>query len=305
MRVILLGAAAGGGFPQWNCWCPVCRAARDTPPRALARTQSSLAFSADGARWFLGNASPDVRAQIERLGGGTPATTRYSPVEGIVLTDAELDHTLGITLLREARAMQLWATRGVLDILSEDSRLLPVTQAFADMPVTELAAGRAAPLTARDGSSAGLTVEAVPVAGDPPRFARRDTRGHTSAVIVREPATGGACAFVPGCAALDDALLATLAAANLVFFDGTCWSDDEMITLGVSDRTATAMGHVPISGARGSLERLRPLAAGGRTRVVYTHLNNTNPVLLDGSAERRAVEAAGITVGADGMTFPV
>lgn len=305
MRVILLGAAAGGGSPQWNCWCPVCRAARETPPRAVPRTQSSIAVSADGARWFLGNASPDVRAQIARLPMKLSTAMRRSPVEGIVLTDAELDHTLGIPLLREGRAHHLWATRAVLDILAEGSHLLPVTQAFATVRATELAPARPTELVYGDGSPSGLTVEAIAVAGDPPRFAPGAPPGHTSAIIVRDPTTGGACAYAPACGALDDSLRTRLAAADLVVFDGTCWSDDEMRSLGVSDRTATAMGHIPISGPMGSLEPLRSIAANGRTRVVYCHINNTNPVLVEGSVERRAVEAAGIAVGADGMAFTV
>jgi pyrroloquinoline quinone biosynthesis protein B len=305
MHVVLLGAAAGGGFPQWNCWCPVCRAARETPPRALPRTQSSIAVSIDGAHWFLGNACPDVRGQLEPLVPNAPAETRHSPVEGVVFSDAELDHTLGVPLLRESRELQIWATRAVRDILTEHSRLLPTTQAFARVRVTELGPGRPEPLLLRDGAPSGLTVEAVPVAGDPPRFAPRANSGHTSALIFREPATASGCAFVPSCGAVDTPLLALLGGMKLVFFDGTCYTDDEMLALGVSDRSATAMGHLPISGRPGSLELLRVLAGRGGTRVVYTHLNNTNPVLIDGSAERRAVESAGIIVGADGMRFTV
>src|SRR5512142_87383 len=127
MHVILLGTAAGGGFPQWNCWCPTCRIARDDPARAHARTQSSIAVSADGVRWFLGNASPDVREQITRLPHREVTGVRHVPVEGIVLTDAELDHTLGVTLLREGRQLQIIATQAVIRTIAEDSRILPVT----------------------------------------------------------------------------------------------------------------------------------------------------------------------------------
>ena len=305
MHVILLGTAAGGGFPQWNCRCATCQAARATPPRATPRTQSSIAVSADGMHWFLGNASPDVRTQVERLGAGPPGVVRWSPVEGVVLTDAELDHTLGLALLREARLLPVWATSAVLDVLSDDSRILPVTRAFSELPVTALGAGIVAPLKLRDGRDSGLTVELVPVPGSAPRFSRRDLQGHTNAAVFHQAATGRRCAYVPACAAIDEALLRTLHGMELVLFDGTCFTEDEMHAAGVSERGASAMGHQPISGARGSLAVLRTLAANGRTRVAYVHINNTNPMLVSGSPQRDEVEAAGIAIGDDGMRFTV
>jgi pyrroloquinoline quinone biosynthesis protein B len=300
MHVILLGTAAGGGFPQWNCWCPPCRAARRSPERARARTQSSAAVSADGRRWFLLDASPDVREQLARLPGQEPEGVRHVPVEGIVLTDAELDHTLGIPLLREARHLALYSTAAVREVLECDSHLLPTTRAFADVTANELELGAPVALRHRDGSPSGLTAEAWPVEGDPPRFARRDRAGHTVGLTVRDAATGGALAFVPGCGALTPETVAHLADAALVLFDGTCWSDDELIALGVANVTATRLGHVPIAGPQGSLARLAELPS---RRTVYTHINNTNPILLEDSAERRAVLEAGLDVGADGMTF--
>ena len=144
MDVVLLGTAAGGGFPQWNCWCPTCRIARSEPDRAHPRSQSSVAISADSSRWFLLNASPDVREQLARLPITPPEGMRHVPVEGILPTDAELDHTLGIALLREGRALHVYATHAVLEVLNNDSRVLPVTSAFADVAVTELRLDRAA-----------------------------------------------------------------------------------------------------------------------------------------------------------------
>src|SRR3954447_1463110 len=158
MHVVLLGTAAGGGFPQWNCWCPTCRSGRSQPHRAIPRTQSSAAVSADGERWFLLNASPDVRAQLACLPGLRPGGVRHVPVEGIVITDAELDHTLGIVLLREARKLQLYATSAVRSILERDSRLLPVTQAFAEVVVTEMPLKIRIPLRYRDGQTSGISV---------------------------------------------------------------------------------------------------------------------------------------------------
>ena len=300
MQIILLGTAAGGGFPQWNCWCPSCRVARTEPHRAIPRSQSSAAVSADGIRWFLLNASPDVREQLGRLPSHSPEGSRHVPIEGIVVTDAELDHTIGIMLLREARRLRLCATGAVLRMLEEDSRILPVTRAFAEVNVTEMTPEFTTSLCHGDGSGSGLEVTSFAVAAGPPRFARADMPGHTVGLIVRETATGASCAFVPGCGDLDPSLLARLGAADLILFDGTFWTDDELIRLGIGDRTARAMDHIPISGPDGSLERLAALPSRHK---VYSHINNTNPMLLEDSAERAEVERHGVQVGADGMRF--
>jgi pyrroloquinoline quinone biosynthesis protein B len=300
MHVILLGTAAGGGFPQWNCWCPTCRIAREDPVRARPRSQSSIAFSADGVRWFLGNASPDVREQIAQLPHDDVKGVRHVPVEGIVLTDAELDHTLGITLLREGRMLQIVATPAVMHTIDEDSRVLPVTQAFATVKTVEVDLGDPVSLDYRDGSASGLTIEMKAVRGDPPRFARREEVGHTVAAFIRDTDSGKECAFVPGCGGLGPKILARLDQAELLLFDGTFWTDDELARLDISDRPALSMGHVPVSGAEGSLAVLSQLAC---RQMVYTHINNTNPMLIEGSQERTAVEAAGMIVGMDGMRF--
>jgi pyrroloquinoline quinone biosynthesis protein B len=303
MQLILLGTAAGGGFPQWNCWCPSCRIARREPRRARPRTQSSAAVSADGSRWFLLNASPDVREQLAGLPVVAPESPRHSPIAGVVATDAELDHTLGIVLLREGRRLRLYLTCAVRQVLERDSSILPVTRAFADVDVVDLPPlGGPTPLTYVDGAPSGLTVETFPVPAGPPRFASEELPGHTVGLVLRDAATGGSCAFVPGCGGLDDALLARLDAATLVLFDGTFWTDDELIRLGIGDRTARQMDHLPVAGPGGSLERLSRLRA---PRRVYTHVNNTNPMLVEDSPERAEVERAGLVVGMDGMRFEI
>ncbi|HET8623115.1 MAG TPA: pyrroloquinoline quinone biosynthesis protein PqqB [Gemmatimonadales bacterium] len=299
MKVILLGTAAGGGFPQWNCWCPRCRVARADPERARPRSQSSVAVSADGQRWFLLNASPDVHHQLASLTDRPPAGQRHVPLEGIVATDAELDHTLGLVLLREGRRLQLWATCATLATLERDSRLLPVTRAFAEVIAVELPLGKAVPLRYRDNGESGLSVEAFVVPAGPPRFATRDEPGHTVGLLVRK-AGGGTLAYAPACGELDEALAARLAQADLLLFDGTFWTDDELIQLGIGDRTARQMDHLPLSGPGGSLERLASLPVKQR---VYVHINNTNPILIEDSPERLAVERAGLVVGMDGMRF--
>ena len=229
--------------------------------------------------------------------------TRYVPIDGIALTDAELDHTLGIELLREGRALHLYATASVLGTLERDSRILPVTRAFACVDVTILEAnGIPAALRYRDGTPSGLSLEAVEVAGDPPRFASSNDPGHTVGLLVHDGTTGGTCAFVPGAAALDKALAGRLAGADVALLDGTFFTDDEPQRFGLGDRTAAQMGHAPISGKAGTLGRFGGLPCRHK---VYTHINNTNPILVEDSPERRTVELAGVVVGADGMTFQI
>jgi pyrroloquinoline quinone biosynthesis protein B len=256
--------------------------------------------SADGHRWFLLNASPDVHAQLARLPVGEPAGMRQVPVEGVVLTDAELDHTLGVLLLREGRYLQIYATQAVRSIVEHDSRIVPVTRAFAEVRLENLPVGGTTTLSYRDGCPSGLTVSSFPVPAGPPRFTSSDHPGHTVGLLIRDVATGGACAFVPGCGGLDETLLDLLGQADLVLFDGTFWTDDELIALGIGERTAREMDHLPVSGPDGSLERLASLGSAHR---IYTHINNTNPMLVEDSTERLLVERRGLAVGADGMRF--
>lgn len=303
MHILLLGTAAGGGFPQWNCWCPGCRLARHDPHAAVPRTQSSVAISRDGRRWFLLNASPDVREQLRHVPSESIAddTMRHVPIDGVVLTDAELDHTMGILLLREARHLPVFATRAVAGILERDSRILDTTRAFSDVPLTDLPLNEPAPLTYRDRSPSGLSVEAFAVPAGAPRFASREEEGHTVGLVVRDE-DGGSCAFVPGCGELDDRLLARFADVDALLFDGTFWTDEEMISLGVGTKTARQIDHLPMSGPGGSLERLASLPCRHR---IYTHINNTNPVLIESSPERAAVTRAGMIVGHDGLRVTV
>jgi pyrroloquinoline quinone biosynthesis protein B len=245
------------------------------------------------------NASPDVRDQIHDL-AGAPASgaVRMTPFEGVVFTDAELDHTLGLMLLREAGRLSVYATPAVESVLTCDSRILQTTRAFSDVDVTHLDLDRAVPLVNSDGSPSGLRVEAFRVAADPPRFAPRATGGHTVGLLISEDATGATCAFVPGCGALATDVVSRLSRAGAVLFDGTFWADDELIALGVGTRTARQLDHVPISGPDGSLGCLAGLPAAHR---IYTHVNNTNPVLIEDSAERAIVSRAGLVVGYDGL----
>lgn len=238
-----------------------------------------------------------MREQLRWLLPDDVQAVRFVPIEGVVLTDAEIDHSLGVVLLRESRHLPLYVTAAVRSILDRDSRLLPVTQAFSEVPVTELPLERDVALRHRDGTG-GLVIRAFEVPADPPRFASKEETGHTVGLMVQETATGKCLAFVPGCAALDSSLAARLATADALLFDGTFWSDDELIAGGIGTRTARQLDHLPIGGPGGSLEQLAALPCRHR---VYTHINNTNPVLLEQSAERAAVTRAGVVVGFDGL----
>jgi len=227
---------------------------------------------------------------------------RHVPVEGVLLTDAELDHSLGVVLLREARHLPLYATAAIRSVLERDSRILPVTRAFADAPVTDLIPDAPARLNYRDGSWSGLSAEAFVVPAGPPRFASHADEGHTVGLFLREDPGGRTCAFVPGCGDLSPALLSRLSAADVLLFDGTFWLDSELIDLGIGRLTAREMDHLPISGPHGSLEQLAALPCRHR---VYTHINSTNPILLEQSPERAAVTGMGLIVGYDGLYITV
>ena len=204
--------------------------------------------------------------------------------------------------MRESRALQLYLTGAVKTILEVDTRLLPVTRSFAEVRVTEVKTGASTELHYRNGESSGIRVRPISVPAGPPRFASTSEEGHTVGLIVEDEATGGTCAYVPGCGELTQLLLDELRQTDLVLFDGTFWSDDELVGLGISDRRARDMDHMPVSGSDGSLVRLAEIR---RPQKLYTHINNTNPILLEDSPERAAVDRAGLTVGSDGMRFTI
>jgi len=303
MRLIVLGAAAGGGFPQWNCNCDTCRRAWNgaTPPQ----TQASLAVSADGERWVLLNASPDLRAQILATPALQPRRSgRDSPIAGAVLTNGDVDAVAGLLTLRESWPLALYATPRVLDVLHANSifNVLAAEQ-VARRPMLP---GAPLDLAAKDGTPLGLRVEAFTVPGKVALYledaaieqhlAQRSE--DTIGLMIAAPATGKRFYYVPGCAALDGELAARLANAPLLFFDGTLWQDDEMIRAGLGAKTGRRMGHLSVSGAAGSIAALAPL---GVKRKLFIHINNTNPILCLGSPERQGVEAAGWEVARDGL----
>ncbi len=299
MLVRVLGTAAGGGFPQWNCGCPGCGSARQNPDTVPGRLQSGMAVSSDGSHWMLVNASPDITRQIELfLRPDLPAVTlRHSPIGRIFLTNADLDHVLGLFQLREGGGLDLTAPSAVRASVQEGLNFDRVLGAYASVEWREAPEDWAAT------GNGALDVKAVPLDGtDSPRYWVPDRVGLVQAVgyLFRDRITGRTVGIFPDVAKMTPDLHATLESCDLVFFDGTFWTNDEMVRLGLTDRDAAAMGHLPISGPGGSLEKLRALDSA---RCVYLHINNTNPILDPSSPERRELNAAGVEVAEDGARF--
>lgn len=302
MHIILLGTGAGGGVPQWNCGCANCRAARS---RGQGRTQSSAAVSTDGERWILLNASPDLRGQLSAHAAFWPRTARDSRVGATILTDGEIDHTLGLVLLREGTSpMPVYAPRGVATLLDGPWPLTKVLQPYSGIDVRPLVPGRATVIADIAGVSLGLTCTAVALARRPPRYATTPPGGDDYEVGLRleDPVSGGVFAYVPVAAAVDDDVRAVAEGADLLCFDGTFWSDNELAALGVTAPRAREMGHVPIGGTGGSLESLPRV---GAKRTVLVHINNTNPILAHDAPERAQVQTEGVEIGEDGMQFTI
>jgi pyrroloquinoline quinone biosynthesis protein B len=293
VHVRILGSAAGGGFPQWNCHCEICAAAR-IGERATPRTQSSLAIRGADGPWFLINASPDARQQLETIAVADP-DSRAGPVAGVLLTDAEIDHTAGLLLLREsASPIRVYGDAGVELALRQGFPVLTMLERYCGLEWSTLVRGHAIEL---DGSS--LTVECFAVGGDAPRYL--DGSGlelEASGLVFRDRMTDAVLTYVPGLARFDDPIRDRFAASDLVLVDGTFWTDDELPRLGFSQRGASDMGHLPLSGPGGTIEAL---AALPRPRKVLVHINNTNPILLEDSPQAAAVRDAGIEIGYDGM----
>lgn len=298
MLLHILGSGAGGGFPQWNCNCRLCAGQRAGRIRATPRTQSSLAVSADGARWVLINASPDIRQQLAALPAMTPeAAVRASAIVGVVLMDAQIDHVAGLLSLREAGTLPLHCTAAVRAELTGSLPLLSVLAHYGSFPVQEIPLSGAAFTVA--GADA-LRFTAVPLRSKAPPYSphRHDPHPGDNLGLRIEDAAGRRVFYAPGLGAIDDAVAAELAVADWALVDGTCWSDDELAQHGIPAKRARDMGHLPLAGPGGMLERL---AAFPRPRKLLVHINNTNPILDEDSPERRVLDGAGIGVAHDGQ----
>jgi pyrroloquinoline quinone biosynthesis protein B len=304
LRAVVLGAAAGGGFPQWNCACPLCRRARDGDPDAIPCSQCSLAVSADGIRWTLLNAAPELTMQIARTNIlHPPGPGRGSPIAAVVLTSGEIEAITGLLSLREGHSFAIYAGNDVLHVLDAN----PIFAALQPLRVPRRELRLAAEMMLCDAAGLHLdvTVTAFAVPGKVPLFAETGNdpgpadEGATIGLQVSAGETS--LFFIPGCAAMTDALQNRLRGAALVLFDGTLWRDDEMIAAGLGEKTGRRMGHMSISGPSGAMAALADLNI---RRRVLIHLNNTNPALLDCSPERANLVAAGWEVAADRMELP-
>jgi pyrroloquinoline quinone biosynthesis protein B len=300
MRVRILGSGAGGGVPQWNCGCDNCRAVRAGAPDMPQRTQDSIALSALSGCWVLCNAAPDVRQQIEAFHELHPRRPRHSPIAAIVLTNGDLDHVLGLFSLRESYPLVVYATEAVRRGLVEHNALLRTLQRFeGQVSWRRLDLHREQPILDRHGEATGIWLTARPIKGKPPVHLEGiapHSEEQNVGLWLRDQA-GATLAYVSAAAELDG-VAPYLDASHTLLLDGTFWSSDELSAPGLSPSRAEDMAHLPIGGARGSLAATPRLPA--RTRV-FTHINNTNPMLRPGSPEREAVEAQGWRIAWDGM----
>ena len=299
MRAVVIGSAAGGGFPQWNSGGPGCTRARAGDPAVRTRTQASLAVSADQTSWFLVNASPDLRQQIDSKPFLHPRALRDTPIAGVVLTGGEVDVIAGLLTLRERQRFTVFATAAVQTILDDN----PVFEVLARDVVARQTVEPDTPfaLTLPDGGASGLICTLFPVPGKAPLYMEGD-----APALVEDGTTVGAIlsdgtrslVFIPGCARMTPALAARLDGADCVLFDGTLYTDDEMLRAGLGTKTGQRMGHMSMAGPDGAIATFANLRVG---RKIFVHINNSNPVLMDDSAEHAAVRAAGWEVAWDGM----
>jgi len=311
MRIRILGSAAGGGFPQWNCGCGNCVAVR-THTRAekfsgKARTQAQLALSADGSTWFLAGASPDLTLQIENSPDlhprALPDTPRDSPIAGVVLGSCDLDHVAGLLLLRELQPLRVYAAPSILRILREENSMFGMLNRVEPQVVwTSIDSEALFSLQSADGKDSGLRCAVHYLSGRYPKYVKTEVAKHgreeATAALFFEASSGDSSsrkrvAYIPAIGSLSDALLEKIAGVDLLLFDGTFWSDDELQRVQGSGETAHQMGHIPVE------ESLRLLENVKVTRKMFIHLNNTNPMLNELSAEHRAVRQAGWEVAED------
>jgi len=310
MVIKVLGSAAGGGFPQWNCNGRNSADVRQGKGGLAPRSQASVAVSADGRQWVLLNAAPDLRQQINDTPELYPDPNegpRNSPIKAVVLTNGDVDAIAGLLCLREGQPFTIYGTARVLDVLASnsvfdvlDARLVKRVVMAYDRPFA--VEGPAGPV--------GMTIEPFPVPGKVPLYLEDEKagagfgtqEGDTTGLKVIDAASGHYFFYIPGCAKLDDALRARIKGAPLLFFDGTLYTNDEMIAQGLLNKTGDRMGHMNMSGSAGSIEQIAPLDIG---RKIFIHINNSNPALREDSPERAAIETAGWEVSYDGMEVRV
>jgi pyrroloquinoline quinone biosynthesis protein B len=300
MYIRVLGSAAGGGFPQWNCNCRNCDGVRKGTIRARARTQSSIAVSADRADWVLINASPDLLAQFRAFPALQPGRAlRDTAVRAIVLIDAQIDHTTGLLMLREGAALEIYCTEQVREDLTRGNPLFNVLDHYCGVEWHRITPDSRSTFSVT--GAAGLAFTAVALKSKPPPYSphRNEPRpGDNIGLRIADTRSRRSLFYAPGLGEIEPHLQPLLAEADCLMLDGTFWTDDELVRLGASTKRARDMGHLPQSGPGGMLEALTPLRAA---RKILIHINNTNPILDEDSAERAALQAAAVEVAYDGM----
>jgi len=312
MRVKVLGSAAGGGFPQWNCACPNCRGLRAGTFPGKARTQAQLAISADARFWFLLGASPDLRAQIEATPELHPRVSaggdeiRQSPIAGAVLLNADIDHVFGLLLLRELQPLAVHASKSVRRILTKDNSMFAMLQRTSgQVSWKEFSPGALFSLLEPTAHDSGLRCRALPLGTHFPAYVSAPRRSQLSPLesslgLIVESPSGKRLAYLPAVPGVNESMLRQLESCNVLFFDGTFWSDDELIRIQAGGQTAQQMGHMAVSGSEGSLVKLGQLQ---RPRRIYIHINNTNPMLNEAGPEYRQVRDEGWEIAEDGWQF--
>lgn len=301
MQIHILGSAAGGGFPQWNCNCPNCDGFRKGTLNARARTQSSIAISEDGVQWILCNASPDIRAQLASFAAMQPArTVRDTGIGAVVLIDSQVDHTTGLLTLREGLPLDVWCTAQVHDDLSSGFPLFPMLRhwngglQWREMPCTD-EQGFTIPC------APSLRLTAIPLLSNAPPYSPRRDHPHPGdnvGLFIEDTRTGHTVLYAPGLGQPDERILAWMRQADTLLVDGTVWHDDEMLRREVGTKTGQEMGHLAQSGPGGMIEVLDGLSARHK---ILIHINNTNPILDEDSPERAVLARHGIDVAWDGM----
>jgi pyrroloquinoline quinone biosynthesis protein B len=305
--VRVLGSGAGGGFPQWNCKCPNCAGYRAGRVNAQRRTQSSVALSVNRVQWYVLNASPDIREQIENSPSFYPREgVRDTAIKAVVLTNADIDHTVGLLSLRESQPLRIYSTSRVKEFtLGSNAMFRALMVSTSPCAWEEIKLLESWPLVGVSGDGTGLSVEAFPLPSKVPLYfegAASPAPGDTIALRILDEHQGSVLVYMPGVREVDAAMGEMIQGATCLLFDGTFWTDDELVGLGISHKTARDMAHMPISGDGGSLMRL---AEARVVRKIYIHINNTNPILDEQSDERRQVEASGWEIAFDGMEFEV
>ncbi|MGZ4813429.1 MAG: pyrroloquinoline quinone biosynthesis protein PqqB [Terriglobales bacterium] len=298
MHIQILGSAAGGRFPQWNCGCGNCAAVRNQEFSGKSRSQAQLVLSADGSTWFLAGASPDLASQIESSPALHPRALRDSPIAGVVLASADLDHVAGLLLLRELQPLRVYAAPSILRILREENSMFGMLNRVDPQVVwTPMTPGAPFPLLSADGKDSGLRCEVHYLSERYPRYVKSKdlARNEATAALFFESASGKRVAYVPAVGSLSDTLLGKIQHADLLLFDGTFWSDDELQRVQGSGETAHQMGHIPVEE---SLRLLKTISIDVG-RKMFVHLNNTNPILNEASPEHQAVRQAGWEVAED------